>query len=240
MASTDELFPELYANPKKNIDDCITFILNEVMRQGINGYHDDEIYSMAMHYYDEEDIEVGKPTDCRVVVNHLVELTEEEKQEARQKALRQYQDEELRKMQNRQRARAAKPQKPQVEPSLFDKLWIAAEVILFVLVGAAVDIRYMAKAGAMALLMIGAALLFRAVGVCICMLGTKLTWKERLFCIIAYLPKATVQAAIGSVPLAAGLSCGTLVLSVAVMAIVITAPIGALSIDSTYKHLLEK
>lgn len=122
----------------------------------------------------------------------------------------------------------------------FGKLWIAAEVILFVLVGAAVDIRYMAKAGAMALLMIGAALLFRAVGVCICMLGTKLTWKERLFCIIAYLPKATVQAAIGSVSLAAGLSCGTLVLSVAVMAIVITAPIGALSIDSTYKHLLEK
>lgn len=122
----------------------------------------------------------------------------------------------------------------------FGKLWIAAEVILFVLVGAAVDIRYMAKAGAMALLMIGAALLFRAVGVCICMLGTKLTWKERLFCIIAYLPKATVQAAIGSVPLAAGLSCGTLVLSVAVMAIVITAPIGALGIDSTYKYLLEK
>ena len=122
----------------------------------------------------------------------------------------------------------------------FGKLWIAAEVILFVLVGAAVDIRYMAKAGAMALLMIGAALLFRAVGVCICMLGTKLTWKERLFCIIAYLPKATVQAAIGSVPLAAGLPCGTLVLSVAVMAIVITAPIGALGIDSTYKYLLEK
>ena len=122
----------------------------------------------------------------------------------------------------------------------FGKLWIAAEVILFVLVGAAVDIRYMAKAGAMALLMIGAALLFRAVGVCICMLGTKLTWKERVFCIIAYLPKATVQAAIGSVPLAAGLSCGTLVLSVAVMAIVITVPFGALGIDSTYKHLLEK
>ena len=122
----------------------------------------------------------------------------------------------------------------------FGKLWIAAEVILFVLVGAAVDIRYMAKAGVMALLMIGVALLFRAVGVCICMLGTKLTWKERVFCIIAYLPKATVQAAIGSVPLAAGLSCGTLVLSVAVMAIVITAPIGALGIDSTYKHLLEK
>ena len=122
----------------------------------------------------------------------------------------------------------------------FGKLWIAAEVILYVLVGAEVDIRYMAKAGAMALLMIGAALLFRAVGVCICMLGTKLTWKERVFCIIAYLPKATVQAAIGSVPLAAGLSCGTLVLSVAVMAIVITVPIGALGIDSTYKHLLEK
>ena len=119
-ASTDELFAERYANPKKNIDDCITFILNEVMRQGINGYNDDEIYSMAMHYYDEEDIEVGKPTDCRVVVNHLVELTEEEKQEARQKALRQYQDEELRKIQNRHKPRTATQTTTNVQPSLFD------------------------------------------------------------------------------------------------------------------------
>lgn len=119
-ASIDELFAERYANPKKNIDDCITFILNEVMRQGINGYHDDEIYSMAMHYYDEEDIEVGKPTDCRVVVNHLVELTEEEKQEARQKALRQYQDEELREIQNRHKPRTATQTTTNVQPSLFD------------------------------------------------------------------------------------------------------------------------
>ena len=121
----------------------------------------------------------------------------------------------------------------------FGKLWLAAEVMLFVLVGAAVDIRYTLKAGVAAIIMILAALVFRSIGVLLCVAGTKLTWKERLFCVIAYLPKATVQAAIGSVPLAAGLSCGNIVLSVAVMAIVITAPLGALGIDSSYKKLLK-
>lgn len=122
----------------------------------------------------------------------------------------------------------------------FGKLWIAAEVILFVLVGAAVDIRYTLGAGLGAVGMIFIALAFRSVGVWICMLGTKLNFKERIFCIIAYLPKATVQAAIGSVPLAMGLSCGKIVLSVAVMAIIITAPLGAFGIDLSYKKLLEK
>lgn len=121
----------------------------------------------------------------------------------------------------------------------FGKLWLAAEVMLFVLVGAAVDIRYTLKAGVVVIIMILAALVFRSIGVLLCVAGTKLTWKERLFCVIAYLPKATVQAAIGSVPLAAGLSCGNIVLSVAVMAIVITAPLGALGIDSSYKKLLK-
>ena len=118
----------------------------------------------------------------------------------------------------------------------FGKLWIAAEVVLFVLVGAAVDVRY--TAGISAVLMIFAALAFRAVGVFICMLGTKLSAKERLFCVIAYLPKATVQAAIGSVPLSLGLPCGKIVLSVAVLAILITAPLGSIGIDRSYKHLL--
>ena len=117
----------------------------------------------------------------------------------------------------------------------FGKLWIAAEVILFVLVGAAVDIRYTMQAG---VLMIFVGLMFRAVGVSLCMLGTKLNKKERLFCVIAYLPKATVQAAIGSVPLAMGLPCGQIVLSVAVLAILITAPLGAAGMDLTYDKLL--
>ena len=120
----------------------------------------------------------------------------------------------------------------------FGKLWIAAEAILFVLVGAAVDIRCAAQAGAAAVLMIALALVFRAVGVSLCMLGTRLNRKERLFCVIAYLPKATVQAAIGSVPLSMGLPCGQLVLSVAVLAILITAPLGAIGIDRTAGRLL--
>lgn len=120
----------------------------------------------------------------------------------------------------------------------FGKLWIAAEVVLFVLVGAAVDVRYTLTAGISAVLMIFAVLAFRAVGVFICMLGTKLSAKERLFCVIAYLPKATVQAAIGSVPLSLGLPCGKIVLSVAVLAILITAPLGSIGIDRSYKHLL--
>ena len=123
----------------------------------------------------------------------------------------------------------------------FGKLWLAAEVVLFVLVGAAVDIRYTVTEGAAAMIgMIFIALGVRAVGVIICMLGTKLNFKERLFCVIAYLPKATVQAAIGSVPLSLGLPCGKIVLSVAVLAIVITAPLGAFGIDLTYKRLLQK
>lgn len=120
----------------------------------------------------------------------------------------------------------------------FGKLWIAAEVILFVLVGAAVDIRYTMQAGIAAVLMIFVGLMFRAVGVSLCMLGTKLNKKERLFCVIAYLPKATVQAAIGSVPLAMGLPCGQIVLSVAVLAILITAPLGAAGMDLTYDKML--
>lgn len=122
----------------------------------------------------------------------------------------------------------------------FGKLWIAAEVILFVLVGAAVDIRYTLSAGIAAVFMIFIALIFRTAGVLICTIKTKLNMKERIFCVIAYLPKATVQAAIGSVPLAAGLACGKIILSVAVLAIIITAPLGALGIDNTYKKLLEK
>ena len=122
----------------------------------------------------------------------------------------------------------------------FGKLWLAAELLLFVLVGAAVDIRYTMGAGLAAVFMIFTALLFRTVGVLLCLVGTELNWKERLFCVIAYLPKATVQAAIGSVPMAMGLSCGQIVLSVAVMAILITAPLGALGMDSTFEKLLEK
>ena len=119
----------------------------------------------------------------------------------------------------------------------FGKLWLAAEVILFVLVGAAVDIRYMLGAGIAAVVMIITALLFRTAGVLICLIKTPLSAKES---VIAYLPKATVQAAIGSVPLAAGLPSGNIILSVAVLAIIITAPLGALGIDSSYKRLLEK
>lgn len=121
----------------------------------------------------------------------------------------------------------------------FGKLWIAAELILFVLVGAAVDIRYVSETGLAAVLMVFAALIFRAAGVVLCLAGTKLSRRERLFCVIAYLPKATVQAAIGSVPLAMGLSCGKIVLSVAVLAILITAPLGALGMDAAYRKLLK-
>lgn len=121
----------------------------------------------------------------------------------------------------------------------FGKLWIAAELILFVLVGAAVDIRYVSETGLAAVLMVFAALIFRAAGVVLCLAGTKLSRRERLFCVIAYLPKATVQAAIGSVPLALGLPCGKIVLSVAVLAILITAPLGALGMDAAYRKLLK-
>ena len=121
----------------------------------------------------------------------------------------------------------------------YGRLWLAAEVILFVLVGAAVDIRYTMQAGGMAVLMIFIALVFRSIGVLVCLIGTKLNSKEKLYCIIAYLPKATVQAAIGSVPLSLGLSCGNIVLSVAVLSILITAPLGAILMDLSYKKLLK-
>ena len=122
----------------------------------------------------------------------------------------------------------------------FGKLWLAAEVILFVLVGAAVDIRYTLEAGIAAVAMIFVALIFRSFGVLLCTVKTNLSAKERVFCVIAYLPKATVQAAIGSVPFAAGLPCGKIVLSVAVMAIIITAPLGAFGMDLTYKKILTR
>lgn len=122
----------------------------------------------------------------------------------------------------------------------FGKLWLAAEVILFVLVGAAVDIRYTLNAGITAVFMILIALLFRSAGVFICLVQTNLSKKERLFCIFSYLPKATVQAAIGSVPLAMGLSCGRSILSVAVLGILVTAPLGSILMDRSYKKLLQK
>ncbi len=120
----------------------------------------------------------------------------------------------------------------------FGKLWLAAEVILFVLVGAAVDIRYTLQAGLGALLMLAISLTFRVIGVLLSLAGSKFNAKEKLFCVIAYLPKATVQAAIGSVPLAMGLPCGDLVLSMAVVSILITAPLGAIGMDATYHRLL--
>ena len=119
-AMTDDLFAPRYANPAKNIEDCITYILNEVQKSGMNGFDDDEIYSMAMHYYDEDDIEIGKPISCKVMVNHHVELTEEEKQNARRKAIEQYQQMELNKLQSRTRQKSSATQTTNVQPSLFD------------------------------------------------------------------------------------------------------------------------
>lgn len=124
--------------------------------------------------------------------------------------------------------------------SKFAKLWIAAEIMLFVLVGAEVDIRYTLDAGLMAVVMIFAALAFRTVGVIISTAGTGLNKKEKLFTVFSYLPKATVQAAIGSVPLAMGLESGKIILSVAALAILITAPLGATLMDLSYKKFLEK
>ncbi len=118
------------------------------------------------------------------------------------------------------------------------KLWTAAEIILFVLVGAAVDISYAFQSGSVSVLLIFAVLIFRMLGVAVCTIGTRLNLKERLFCMIAYTPKATVQAAIGAIPLSMGLACGNTVLTVAVIAILITAPLGAFMIDLTYKKWL--
>lgn len=120
----------------------------------------------------------------------------------------------------------------------FNKLWVCAEVILFVLVGATVNISYAISAGISAVILIFGVLLFRMAGVFVCMIKTKLNIRERLFCVISYMPKATVQAAIGGVPLSMGLACGNIVLTVAVLAIIITAPLGAFLIDLTYKRFL--
>ena len=122
----------------------------------------------------------------------------------------------------------------------YGKLWVAAEVFLFVLVGATVNIEYLGKVGAKALLVIIGALVFRMFGVFVCLLGTGLKRKERLFAMVAYTPKATVQAAIGGIPLALGFACGDTVLTMAVLAIVLTAPLGAFAIDLSYKKLLNK
>ncbi|HBG8471413.1 potassium/proton antiporter [Clostridioides difficile] len=120
----------------------------------------------------------------------------------------------------------------------YSKLWVGAEILLFVLVGATVDISYAFKAGIGAVILIFGVLLFRMVGVFFCFIKTNLTIKERLFCMIGYIPKATVQAAIGGVPLAMGMASGQLILTLAVLAILITAPLGAFGIDVTYKKLL--
>ncbi len=124
--------------------------------------------------------------------------------------------------------------------SKFNKLWVVSEIMLFVLVGAAVDIQYAVKAGIAPVFLIFSVLIFRMTGVFVCLLKTKLNIKERAFCMLAYMPKATVQAAIGGLPLAMGLSCGNIVLSVAVIAILITAPLGAFCIDMTYKRFLQQ
>lgn len=122
----------------------------------------------------------------------------------------------------------------------YNKLWVAAEVLLFVLVGATVDLNYAVKAGVFAIVIVIVALIFRMIGVYICLLRTKLSKSERLFCMVAYTPKATVQAAIGAIPLSLGLACGQQVLTVAVLSILITAPLGAICIDRLYSKLLVK
>ena len=122
----------------------------------------------------------------------------------------------------------------------YAKLWVAAELLLFVLVGATVDLRYAVGAGAKAVLIIFLVLLFRMLGVWACLLRTRLSRRERAFCMLAYCPKATVQAAIGSIPLSMGLACGDIVLTVAVLSILITAPLGAFAIDRTYQKFLHK
>lgn len=122
----------------------------------------------------------------------------------------------------------------------FGKLWVGAEIMLFVLVGAEVDLKYAAAAGLAAVATVLGVLCFRALGVLLCVAGSKLTRSERLFTVLAYLPKATVQAAIGGVPLAMGLGCGQIVLTVAVIAILVTAPLGAFAIDFSYRKLLTK
>ena len=121
-AATDPLFAPNLAKPHKNIEDCITYILKQVQQSACNGFEDDEIYSMAVHYYDEDDLDVGSPVACHVVVNHTIVLTEEEKAEARKQAIQQYQAQELRRLQEPRRVKTkASTDCEQVpEPSLFD------------------------------------------------------------------------------------------------------------------------
>ncbi len=120
-AMTDPLFAPNLQKPNKSIEECITYILSEVQKSGCNGFDDDEIYSMAVHYYDEDDIEVGKAANCRIMVNHVVELTDEEKAEARKQAIVQYQREELAKIQSRNaRPKKTESASTQVQQSLFD------------------------------------------------------------------------------------------------------------------------
>lgn len=122
----------------------------------------------------------------------------------------------------------------------YEKLWVFAEIILFVLVGAEVDISYVLSDGSSVIIVLFCALIFRIIGVFVCLIKTPLNFKERLFCAIAYIPKATVQAAIGAIPLSAGLECGQTILTCAVLAILITAPLGAIATDLSYKKLLTK
>ncbi len=122
----------------------------------------------------------------------------------------------------------------------YNKLWVCAEVVLFVLVGATVDLNYFLEAGVVSIFALIIALMFRMAGVFLCLLKTDLNKKERSFCMLAYTPKATVQAAIGTIPLSIGLACGHQALTIAVLSILITAPFGAICIDSLYKKLLSK
>lgn len=120
-AKNDELFAVSYAKENKNMDDCVTFILNQVKRSKCMGLTDEEVYSLAVHFFDEDDIEIGNPIACNVIVNHTVKLTEEEKAQARQEALKEYQAEQLRKMQKRtNKPKTPKAQPEITTPSLFD------------------------------------------------------------------------------------------------------------------------
>ena len=120
-AQNDELFAVSYAKENKNMDDCVTFILNQVKRSKCMGLTDEEVYSLAVHFFDEDDIEIGNSIACNVIVNHTVELTEEEKAKARQEALKEYQAEQLRKMQKRTNKPKTPTAQPEITtPSLFD------------------------------------------------------------------------------------------------------------------------
>lgn len=120
-ADNDALFAIRFANPSKSVEDCVTYIINQVQKSGCNGFADDEIFGMAVHYWEESEIEVGNPINCKVVVNHTVELTEEEKEQARQDAINQLRDEEMAKMRRpTQPKKTAEKKATEVQPSLFD------------------------------------------------------------------------------------------------------------------------